>query len=378
MVSTATERSRSPGAASDPSGPIREVRVDVMTTTHVIALDAMGGDRAPEIVVAGANLARVRYPDTQFRLFGQREKLEKLLKRFPKLDSVSEIVDAEMVIEPDMKPSQALRRGGKSSMRMAIDDVKMGKASGVVSAGNTGALMAMAKLALRTLPGINRPAIASTFPTQRGESIMLDLGANIDCDAENLVQFAVMGAAFARSIQGQRRPIVGLLNVGSEESKGHEEIRRAAEILRNAELPLEFYGFVEGNDITEGTVDVVVADGFSGNIALKTAEGTASMYSDFLRATFRRSLFSKLGYWLAKPALNALKNRVDPRQYNGGMFLGLNGVAVKSHGGTDAMGYANAIGFAVDMLTQGFNEKVIKDVELLGRFSGAPVETATT
>ena len=346
-----------------------------MTSAHVIALDAMGGDRAPEIVVAGANVARVRYPDTQFRLFGQREKLEKLLKRFPKLDGVSEIIDAEMVIEPDMKPSQALRRGGKSSMRMAIDDVKMGKASGVVSAGNTGALMAMAKLALRTLPGINRPAIASTFPTQRGQSVMLDLGANIDCDADNLVQFAVMGAAFARSIQGQRRPIVGLLNVGSEESKGHEEIRRAAEILRNAELPLEFYGFVEGNDITEGTVDVVVADGFSGNIALKTAEGTASMYSDFLRATFRRSLFSKLGYWLAKPALNALKNRVDPRQYNGGMFLGLNGVAVKSHGGTDAQGYANAIGFAVDMLTQGFNEKVIKDVELLGQFSGVPVDT---
>jgi glycerol-3-phosphate acyltransferase PlsX len=349
-----------------------------MTTTHVIALDAMGGDRAPNIVLAGANVARVRYPNTQFRLFGRREKLEKLLKRFPKLDGVSEIINAEMVIEPDMKPSQALRRGAKSSMRMAIDDVKMGKASGVVSAGNTGALMAMAKLALRTLPGINRPAIASTFPTQRGESVMLDLGANIDCDADNLVQFAVMGAAFARSIQGQRRPIVGLLNVGSEESKGHEEIRRAAEILRNAELPLEFYGFVEGNDITEGTVDGVVADGFSGNIALKTAEGTASMYSDFLRATFRRSLFSKLGYWLAKPALNALKNRVDPRQYNGGMFLGLNGVAVKSHGGTDALGYANAIGFAVDMLTQGFNEKVIDDVELLGRFSGAPAESVTT
>ncbi len=347
-----------------------------MTTTHVIALDAMGGDRAPEIVVAGANVARVRYPNTQFRLFGQREKVEKLLRRFPKLDGVSEIIDAEMVIEPDMKPSQALRRGGKSSMRMAIDDVKMGKASGVVSAGNTGALMAMAKLALRTLPGINRPAIASTFPTQRGESVMLDLGANTVCDADNLVQFAVMGAAFARSIQGQRRPIVGLLNVGSEETKGHEEIRRAAEILRSAELPLEFYGFVEGNDITEGTVDVVVADGFSGNIALKTAEGTASMYSDFLRATFRRSLFSKLGYWLAKPALNALKNRVDPRQYNGGMFLGLNGVAVKSHGGTDAMGYANAIGFAVDMLTQGFNEKVINDVELLGKFSGVPAAEA--
>ncbi|MBC6439474.1 MAG: phosphate acyltransferase PlsX [Rhodospirillales bacterium] len=343
-----------------------------MSSAHVIALDAMGGDRAPDIVVAGANAARIRHPGTEFRLFGVSEKLEKKLKRFPKLAAVSEIVPAETVIEPDMKPSQALRKGGQSSMRMAIDDVKEGNAAGVVSAGNTGALMAMAKLALRTLPGIHRPAIASMFPTQRGESVMLDLGANIDCNAENLVQFAVMGAAFARSVQGIHRPSVGLLNVGSEESKGHQEIRRAAEILRSAELPLEFYGFVEGNDITEGTVDVVVADGFSGNIALKTAEGTASMYTGFLRATFRRSVFSKLGYWLAKPALIALKNRVDPRRYNGGMFLGVNGVAVKSHGGTDAMGYANAIGFAVDMLAEGFNEKVIRDVELLGRVSCMP------
>ena len=347
-----------------------------MSTPHVIALDAMGGDRAPGIVVAGANAARVRHPDTQFRLFGKPEKLEKLLRRFPKLDAVSEIVPAEMVIDPDMKPSQALRKGAGSSMRMAIDDVKAGNAAGIVSAGNTGALMAMAKLALRTLPGVHRPAIASMFPTQRGESVMLDLGANIDCDADNLVQFAVMGAAFARSVQGVRRPSVGLLNVGSEETKGHEEIRRAADILRTTELPLEFYGFVEGNDITEGTVDVVVADGFSGNIALKTAEGTASMYTGFLRATFRRSVLSKLGYWMAKPALIALKNRVDPRRYNGGMFLGLNGVAVKSHGGTDAMGYANAIGFAVDMLTQGFNERVIRDVEQLAQDSGVPAGVA--
>ena len=347
-----------------------------MSTAHVIALDAMGGDRAPEIVVAGANVARLRYPGTTFRLFGQPKKLEKLLGRFPKLAADTEIVPSEMVIEPDMKPSQALRKGGQSSMRMAIDDVKAGAASGIVSAGNTGALMAMAKLALRTLPGVHRPAIASMIPTHRGESVMLDLGANIDCSADNLVQFAVMGAAFARSVQGLSHPTVGLLNVGSEESKGHGEIRRAAEILRSAHLPLEFYGFVEGNDITEGTVDVVVADGFSGNIALKTAEGTASMYTDFLKATFRRSVFSKLGGALAKPALHALFKRFDPRRYNGGMFLGLNGVAVKSHGGTDAKGYANAIGFAVDMLTHGFNEKVIEDLELLSHDTGIPAEVA--
>lgn len=345
-----------------------------MTTTHTIALDAMGGDRAPEVVVAGANQARLRYPNVHFRLFGDPSRLEKLVRRFPRLAQGCEIIESETVIEPGEKPSQALRRGGRSSMRMAIDEVRDGRAEGIVSAGNTGALMAMSKLVLRTLPGIRRPAIASMFPTQRGESVMLDLGANIECDAENLVQFAIMGAAFARSVQGLKKPTVGLLNVGSEESKGHEEIRRAAEILRDADLPLEFYGFVEGNDITEGTVDVVVADGFTGNVALKTAEGTASMYTGFLRATFRRSVFSKLGYWLAKPALVALKNRVDPRRYNGGMFLGLNGVAVKSHGGTDAVGYANAIGFAFDMMTQGFNEKVIRDLQMLGQLSDNPAK----
>jgi phosphate acyltransferase len=337
-----------------------------MSGSHVLALDAMGGDNAPDVVVSGANVARVRYPDLHFRLFGNPEKLEKLLRRFPKLAQVATIIGSETVIEASEKPSQALRRGRQSSMRLAIDDVHEGKARGVISAGNTGALMAMSKIVLRTLPGIHRPAIASMFPTTRGESVMLDLGANIDCDADNLVQFAIMGAAFARSVQGVRRPTVGLLNVGSEETKGHEEIKKAADILRNADLPLEFYGFVEGNDIADGTVDVVVTDGFTGNVALKTAEGTASMYSGFLRATFRRSLFSKLGYWMAKPALLALKRRFDPRRYNGGMFLGINGIAVKSHGGTDALGYANAIGFAVDMMTQGFNEMVISDLARLG------------
>ncbi|MEM7122686.1 MAG: phosphate acyltransferase PlsX [Pseudomonadota bacterium] len=347
-----------------------------MSGSLVLALDAMGGDNAPDMVVAGANVARVRYPNLQFRLFGNSEKLEKLLRRFPKLAQVATVVASETVIEASEKPSQALRRGRQSSMRLAIDDVSEGKARGVVSAGNTGALMAMSKIVLRTLPGIHRPAIATMFPTTRGESVMLDLGANIECDAENLVQFAIMGAAFARSVQGVRRPTVGLLNVGSEESKGHEEIKRAAQTLRDADLPLEFHGFVEGNDIADGTVDVVVTDGFTGNVALKTAEGTASMYSSFLRATFRRSVFSKLGYWMAKPALLALKRRFDPRRYNGGMFLGINGIAVKSHGGTDALGYANAIGFAVDMMTQGFNEKVIRDIESLDQGAKDAAEAA--
>ncbi len=333
-----------------------------MSASHVLALDAMGGDRAPGIVVAGANLAMKRFPDTRFRLFGKPDRIGKILRRFPKLANVAEIVPADDVIEADMKPSLALRRGAGSSMKLAIDDVQSGQAAGVVSAGNTGAMMAMSKLVLRTLPGIRRPAIASTYPTLHGQSVMLDLGANIECDADDLVQFAIMGAAFARSVQGLREPTVGLLNVGSEEAKGHGEIRRAAEILKSSTLPLRFHGFIEGNDITEGTVDVVVADGFSGNIALKTFEGTANLYTGFLRATFRRSVFSKLGYLLARPALTALKNRVDPRRYNGGMFLGLNGVAVKSHGGTDARGFANAIGFALDMMTEGFNDKVILDL----------------
>ena len=347
-----------------------------MSRTHTIALDAMGGDRAPEVVIAGANRARIRYPHLRFRLFGHKERLERLLRRFPKLAQISEVLESETVIEAHEKPSQAVRKGVRSSMRLAIDSVRDGAAAGIVSAGNTGALMAMSKLRLRTLPGIRRPAIASMFPTQRGQTVMLDLGANIECDAENLVQFAVMGAAFARSVQGLPRPTVGLLNVGSEEIKGHGEIRRAAEILSRVDLPLRFHGFVEGNDITEGTVDVVVADGFTGNVALKTAEGTASMYTGFLRASFRRSVFSKLGYWLAKPALIALRNRLDPRRYNGGMFLGLNGVAVKSHGGTDALGYANAIGFAVDMLVQGFNEKVLGDLQTLGDSVGDPAGAA--
>lgn len=257
-------------------------------------------------------------------------------------------------------------------MRLAIDAVRDGDAAGVISAGNTGALMAMAKFVLKTVPGIDRPAIAGFFPSMRGESVMLDLGANVDCTTENLVQFGVMGAAFARTVLGIQRPKVGLLNVGTEELKGHETVKAAAEILREIELPFEFSGFVEGSDFGPGTVDVFVTDGFTGNIALKTAEGTAKFYAWNLRAAFRRSLMSRLGYLLARPALLALRERLDPRSYNGALFVGLNGVVIKSHGGTDARGFASAIGVAVDMAHGKFNETLIEDLHAFIAPEAAP------
>ncbi len=345
-----------------------------MSSTRIIALDAMGGDRAPDVVLGGANLASEEYPGASFHLFGDPENIKSKLRRFPRLEHVAEVIAAEDYVSSEMTTLHAIRSGGKTSMKLAIDSAKDGHAAGVVSAGNTGALMAMAMRAFRTLPGIDRPAIASTFPTKRGESVMLDLGANIDCNKNNLVQFAVMGAAFVSSVHGMRKPSVGLLNVGHEDTKGRDVIRHAAEELRKSSLPMEFVGFIEGNDILEGTVDVVVTDGFSGNVALKTAEGAASLYARFLRDSFSRSLMSRLGYLLARPALKAMKDRTDPRKYNGGMFLGLNGVVVKSHGGTDARGFANAIGFALDMLAQGFNEKVIENIGRMAR-NGALVPT---
>jgi glycerol-3-phosphate acyltransferase PlsX len=260
-------------------------------------------------------------------------------------------------------------------MRLAIDAVKEGHAAGVVSAGNTGALMAMAKIALRMLPGIDRPAIASFFPTSKGESVMLDLGANVECDANNLVQFALMGEVFARTVLGLTNPSVGLLNVGSEEMKGHEELRAAAAILRETHLPIRFEGFVEGDDVPAGTVDVVVTDGFTGNVALKIAEGTAKLYSGFLKGAFASSFLAKIGYVFAKSALAKVRLRTDPRRYNGAMFVGVNGIVVKSHGGTDALGFANAIGVAVDMATHGFNDKIKAELARLG-VTSEPVAAA--
>jgi glycerol-3-phosphate acyltransferase PlsX len=325
----------------------------------------MGGDNAPGMVLKGAAIAARRFPDVQFILFGDEQRMGRALKRLRRLKNRVTVHHTEDFVTNDDRPSQALRRGKNSSMRLAIDAVHEGRAQGVVSAGNTGALMGMAKLVLRTLPGIDRPAIAGYFPSQRGESVMLDLGANLDCSAENLAQFAVMGDVFARTVLGIQNPSVGLLNVGSEESKGHDEVKRAAAMLRESDI-LRFHGFVEGDDITRGTADVIVADGFTGNVALKTAEGTARLYSEFLSRSFKSSLASKLGYMLARRALSKLRARLDPRRYNGAMFVGLNGVVVKSHGGTDTIGFANAIGVAVDMAANDFNEKITKELEAFG------------
>ena len=339
-------------------------------TAITLALDAMGGDRAPGAVLKGIDIARKRYPAVRYLLFGDEARIAPILGRLSKLAPLCEIHHTTEAVGPQDKPSHALRRGKNTSMRLAIDAVGDGRAQGVVSAGNTGALMGMAKFVLKTVPGIDRPAIAGFFPSMRGESVMLDLGANVDCTAENLAQFGVMGAAFARIVLGINNPTVGILNVGTEELKGHEGVKAAAEILRDVDLALEFVGFVEGNDFGPGTVDVFVTDGFTGNIALKTAEGTAKFYAWNLRVAFRRSVFSRLGSLLARPALMALRERLDPRTYNGALFVGLNGVVIKSHGGADARSFASAIGVAVDMVNGRFSEHIVEDIRA---FSAPPV-----
>jgi len=310
-----------------------------------IALDAMGGDHGPAVVVAGAELALARHPESEFLFFGNTSQLAPLVARHPALQSASRLVHAEIAVKMADKPSQALRYGRrKSSMWLAIDAVKKKEADMVVSAGNTGALMAMSKFELKMLAGIDRPAIAALWPTLRGESIVLDVGASIGADAEHLVDLAVMGAATARILFGLERPTVGLLNIGVEEVKGLEQVREAGRILREKQLPdLEYMGFVEGDDIGMGKVDVVVTEGFAGNIALKAAEGTARQIAEYLRAAMSRSLSARIGYVFARSAFRQLRERMDPRRVNGGVFLGLNGIVIKSHGGTDAEGFAAAI-----------------------------------
>ena len=336
-----------------------------------IALDAMGGDAAPRMVVRGANLARRRHPDVRFLMFGREGEVRPLLDRLKRLKAITTLVHTDDVVSSDEKPSVALRGGRNSSMRLAINAVHEGKADGVVSAGNTGALTAMAKFVLKTLPGVDRPAIAAFFPTLRGESLMLDLGANVSCDARNLVDFAVMGNAFARCVLGVQQPTYALLNVGSEDIKGHEALHEARSILRDENLPGELRGFVEGDDIAKGTVDVIVTDGFTGNVALKSAEGTAMLVNEFTRRTFKSSILAGLGYLLARSAMGKLRKRLDPRRYNGAIFLGLNGITVKSHGGTDPLGFANAIGVAVDMRKYGIIEKTKADFAALVQRSPA-------
>lgn len=311
----------------------------------------MGGDHGPSVVIPGAASALERHPDIRFLMFGNEAVVGPLLNAYPNLKEATELRHTDIAIAMDEKPSQAIRMGrGKSSMWRAVQAVRDKEADAAVSAGNTGALMATAKICLKTMAHIERPAIACMWPTLRGESIVLDVGATIGADAEHLVDMAIMGAAMARIVFDLERPTVGLLNVGTEEIKGIETVKEAARILKEANLPhLDYRGFVEGDDLGKGTVDVVVTEGFTGNIALKTAEGTAKQIAEYLRSAMSRTWMAKLGYLLAKEAFDALRDKMDPRKVNGGVFLGLEGVVVKSHGGTDALGFASAIDVAYDM-----------------------------
>jgi phosphate acyltransferase len=336
--------------------------------TVTVAVDAMGGDHGPTVTVPAALAFLDAAPNARVVLVGQPAALEAALANArPQLRERISVRAASEVVDMNEPPADALRRKKDSSMRVAINLVKEGGADACVSAGNTGALMAIARFVLKTLPGIDRPAIATFFPTRRGESVMLDLGANIECDADNLVQFALMGDVFARTALGLVQPTVGLLNVGEEELKGNDAVRAAAAKLRGGMTPIRFHGFVEGDDIAAGTVDVVVTDGFTGNVALKTAEGIAKLFSESLRASFRYSPLARIGYVFARGALKKLAARLDTRRYNGAMFLGLGGIAVKSHGSTDAFGFANAISVAIDLKLNGFLEKIRDELAQLNK-----------
>jgi glycerol-3-phosphate acyltransferase PlsX len=347
-----------------------------------IALDAMGGDVGAAVVIPGAAISLGRHPETEFLLVGDRARIEPELDRHPRLKAASRIIHTDVTVSGEDKPSQALRRGRKtSSMWLAIDAVKKAEADVAVSAGNTGALMAMARFHLRTLPGIDRPAITAVWPTVHGSSVVLDLGATIGGDARHLVALAVMGAAMASVVFDKKRPTVGLLNIGTEEIKGHEEIREAGEILRATNLPeLDYIGFVEGDGIGKGLADVIVTEGYSGNIALKAAEGTARQMADLLRNEIQRSWLSRLGYLFARNAFQALRDKMDPNKSNGGVLLGLNGLVVKSHGGINAEGFAYAIDVGYEMakfdLLNKINQMLNRDGGALSSVPTAPEDVS--
>ncbi|WP_164157477.1 phosphate acyltransferase PlsX [Sandarakinorhabdus rubra] len=337
----------------------------------VVALDVMSGDAGAAEAIAAADIAAERYPRLNFLLFGRESDIAAEVQRWPRLAARARIIHSDDVVLMTEKPTQALRRARSTSMGMAIDAVKRGEAHAAVSAGNTGALMAMSLMSLRTMKGIDRPALAALLPTLKSESVMLDLGANTECDATNLVQFAVMGAAFARTVLGLESPRVGLLNIGEEELKGTGEIRAAAAILKGAHLPMQFLGFVEGDKIGTGDIDVVVTDGFSGNIALKTAEGTSRLVTGLLGNAFRSSIWGRLGYFIARGALQSLRAHLDPNAHNGAVFLGLNGIVVKSHGSANARGLANAIGVAHDLVRDDVGRRISADLNGIDMSLGA-------
>lgn len=333
-----------------------------------LAIDAMGGDEGPAMVLPGLDVVLKRCPHLRFDLYGDATQLDAMLAEMPALREASTVHHTTVAIPMDAKPSQALRMGRKdSSMWRSLEVLKRADGpSAMVSAGNTGALMAMALFCLRPMAGVERPALAAIWPTVRGESIVLDVGASIGVETRNLVTNAILGAAMSRAVFGIEQPTVGLLNIGVEEVKGLEEVREAGQILREKNLSsMRYEGFVEGDDIGKGTVDVVVTEGFSGNIALKTAEGTARQLAEYLRMSIGRTLRARLGYLLAKPAFVRLRDKMDPRKINGAVFLGLNGLVIKSHGGTDAEGFASAVELAHDMVRNKLQHRIAADVAAL-------------
>jgi phosphate acyltransferase len=350
-----------------------------MTDTITISLDLMGGDRGPSVVLAGADVALRRRPDIRYVLFGNEGTVKPLLSDYPRVEANAVFHHCDVAVRMDDRPSQALRHGRwRSSMWRAIEAVKKGEADVAVSAGNTGALMAMSRFCLRTMADIERPAIAALWPTLRGTTVVLDVGATIGADAQQLIDFAMMGGAMARALLGVERPTIGLLNIGVEEIKGLEEVRTAGRLLREVEPPhLDYFGFVEGDDIGKGVVDVVVTEGFSGNIALKTAEGTARQIGAHLSREMRRTVLSRLGGLLSRGAFDSLRQLLDPRRVNGGVFLGLNGIVVKSHGDTDGPGFSSAVEVGYNMVQNGLLSKISQDLAHYHRGRFSPGQSAT-
>lgn len=329
--------------------------------TITLSIDGMGGDNAPGVIIQGLEIATQRYPFVQFLLYGNKETIEPLLVGKKALAGRITFISCKEVVTPETKPSAAVRGLPDSSMRQSIKAVAEGRADGVISAGNTGAYMALAKMLLKTMTGIDRPALASLAPTLKGETVLLDLGANVECSPKNLQQFAIMGEIFARHVLHLSKPKVGLINVGSEEIKGSSIVKEASDLIRASSIKDSFHGFIEGDDITRGTVDVVVMDGFTGNVVLKAGEGVMHLALQYFKEAFKSSWTARLGYLLASSMLNKLSMRLDYRRYNGGIWLGLNGIAIKSHGGTDALGFSHAIDLAVDMVTSRVNEHLLKE-----------------
>lgn len=329
-----------------------------------IAIDAMGGDSAPDMVIEGASRALKMHQDIEFMLFGDQAKINPLLEKYPNLKGRCELIHTKDYVRNEDKPTVALRNR-TSSMRMAVDSVRDKKTDCVVSAGNTGAYMAMAKVFLKTTDGVSRPAIAGTFPTKKGTSVVMDLGANVSCDADNLVEFAVMGKIYAREVIGVDNPSIGLLNIGEEEMKGNANVQGAAQILRRAKKTINFYGFVEGDDLFKGTTDVIITDGFTGNAALKSAEGFARFMTDLLKEAFKENWLTKLGYLLLRGPMEAVKQRLNPKVHNGAILIGLGGIAIKSHGGADGESFSYAINVARNMVSHNLNKQISETLQKL-------------